>query len=266
MNKQKISFALGLGADVLILAAAALQTAAILTAFDRGTNYFSSSSPLPLAAALCALIGGALGVCASFLADKQLLRSSPFGASFSSLPAAVGFLLCGVCVLFSAAGSPLGLLSGIFLLLSALYSLATAFFAHDEVQKRNIAPLGAAPVLACALLNAYFYFDVTVEMNAPVKVTVQTALLFAMLYYTGELRFLLGRAMPRLYLSLAFGTLASAALCAIAFPLSFAIGLTDRLDYAGAALMMWLISVALTQRPSSGMGAGPWLGPREMGH
>ena len=85
-------------------------------------------------------------------------------------------------------------------------------------------------------------------MNAPLKVTAQTALLFAMLAYTGEIRFLLGRAMPRLYLSLSLCALATSALCALPFSLCFVLGLTDRFDYAGVALMMGLISVTLIAR------------------
>ena len=247
MNKQKISFSLGLGAAVMILGAAIVQAAAIPLAFDKGGHYFAIHSPLPLIASLLALFGGALGIGASVLADKQTLSPTPFSPPLSSLPSAVGFAVGGIAVLLSAPSS-LGKLAGILLLFSALYALTFSFGSQSEEKKKSFAALGAAPVLAFALLNAHLYFDVTVEMNAPIKVTAQTALLFAMLTYTGEIRFLLGRAMPRLYLSLAFCTLAASALCALPFSLSYLLGLTDRLDYAGIAFMLGLISVTLIAR------------------
>lgn len=247
MRKQTASFALWIGAGVAILASVVLQTAAILVAFDKGGHYFATHSPLPLIASLLALLGGALGIAASVLWDKPSEAIAPFGAPISSLPSAVGFALGGIVVLLSSPSS-IGTLAGILLLFSALYALTFSFGSQSEEKRKSFSALGVAPVLACALLNAHLYFDVSVEMNAPLKVTVQTALLFAMLAYTGEIRFLLGRAMPRLYLSLSLCTVAASALCALPFSLCFVLGLTDRFDYAGIALMSGLISVTLIAR------------------
>ena len=86
------------------------------------------------------------------------------------------------------------------------------------------------------------------EMNSPVKVTVQTALLFAMLYYTAELRYLLDRRKPRLYLALAMLTLASSALSAVAIPVAFCLGHLSRMDYLAGAILTLGIAVTVLLR------------------
>ena len=93
------------------------------------------------------------------------------------------------------------------------------------------------------MVNVYCYFDASLEMNAPVKVTVQTALLFTMLALTAELRFPLGRAKPRLYLILSW--CAAAALSLPSFSILFG-GATERGDYrAFGAVTLGLFATVL---------------------
>ena len=59
------------------------------------------------------------------------------------------------------------------------------------------------------------------------KVAVQCALLPLMLYFTTELRYLLGRELPRLYSALALGSLAASSLCILTVPVA---SITNRLE------------------------------------
>jgi hypothetical protein len=74
--------------------------------------------------------------------------------------------------------------------------------------------IGFSAVIVCILFNGYFYFDSTLEMNAPLKVTVQLGFLAAMIYFISEIRALLGITLPRVYLlanacTVGFGALSS---------------------------------------------------------
>ena len=106
--------------------------------------------------------------------------------------------------------------------------------------------LGFAPILSCILLNAYYYFDLSFEMNTPVKMTLQVSLILIMLCYTGELRFLLGRSLPQLYLILHGWAQAVGALCAVSVPIAFVFDRFHRVDYAAGALLIF--TVLLTQQ------------------
>ncbi len=232
MKKQTLSAIIGAISAATILAAAVLQLLAFFLSYDAQIYYFQVGAPLPLAAAICAIVGGALGVAFATLSPRDL--KTPFSGNFpAAAPAALTSILAAATMV--AAPGILAKLSAVFLFFSTFYFLLSAFSIF-KLSDSFVALLGFCPIIACALLNAYYYFDASVEMNAPIKILLQTALLFAMLYFTGEVRFLLGRQHPKLYLVLAFCTVASAALT-LAFPILFFLGLLPRLDYAlGAAL------------------------------
>ena len=151
----------------------------------------------------------------------------------------VGFLASALCLFFTDP-SATGILVALFLLGAALYG----YFC--TIPKFPL--LGSTAVLGCALLNAYYYFDVSVEMNAPIKVLLQTALLFAMIYYTCELRFLLGRGKPRLFLVFAYATVAASSLCAISLPVALLCGIIQKPIYAMGAVTLLGISLTATLR------------------
>ncbi|MBQ9785424.1 MAG: hypothetical protein IJW29_07975 [Clostridia bacterium] len=238
MKKKLILTALYATSGTAILAAAVLQTLSVLLAFDTGSNYFVTGAPLPTAALIAALVGGAVGILAACLSPrKRETDPSPFPASiYTALPTALVFLLFGVFLLVSVGATdtarslriPAALLS----IVAAAYTLVSAIPAWRKSHASAIALLGFTAPLACALANAYYYFDLSVEMNSPVKYCVQVSLLFAMLYFLGELRYLIGEPKPRLFVSGAACALAAASLCAIAFPVALFTGTIARLDYA----------------------------------
>ena len=112
----------------------------------------------------------------------------------------------------------------------------------------RIKALGFFPPVACALLVCILYFDTSLEMNAPLKVTAQCALLPLMLYFTAELRYLLDRALPRLYLALALGSLALSSLCTLAVPVAVIAGFLDNANCLAAALVVLGVNITILFR------------------
>lgn len=242
---------LRLGFLIFSSMAAVLQLIAAIAVLEKNSNYFASSSPLPILAVACALLGAACGTLAAYKTNCADLEKEPFSAS--ALPShlsAVGFL--AVAVLFAqkslTQANTLTSLITLVSLVAAVYAFLSAFSVVARKSRTLLALLGFAAVLSCILANAYYYFDATMEMNAPFKVSLQTALLCASLYFTGEIRFHLKRKQPRFFLVLATWTVALGALSAPAIPIAFLIGRMDRADYAVGALSVLLLAVSAGMR------------------
>ncbi len=230
------------------LSAAVLQLMAVLLFWERGTNYFFPDTTLPLWAFGATLLSILLGILGAILTDPAPLTSrSPFFAKTAyDLPCGLGLFLCGAVLVTSERGR-LALVAGLLLLVTAAY-ICIPKGKKAEQNPLLTRGLAFAAVICCGVLCAYYYFDATMEMNSPIKLTVQVALLSSMLYYTGELRFLLSRLMPRLYLALVSTTAATAALPALSIPVARILGLTDRNDYTAGAVAVLLIAVSAVMR------------------
>ncbi len=225
MNKQPITRILR---TVLIAGtplAALLQELAVLLSYDSESHYFAANAPLPILANVLTVAMFVLAVVCALVTEKPLNDASPFGSQiWVAIPAAIGFGVGGIYLLidFFIKQTVLSLVAAIVLLLSAAYTLLS------ETKNKN-ALLGFTPPIACALLIGLLYFDTSLEMNAPMKVAVQCALIPLMLYFTAELRYLLGRELPRLYSALALGSLAASSLCILTVPVA---SITGRLENA----------------------------------
>lgn len=223
MNRQPMARILRTVLLIGIPLVALLQELAVLLSYDVATNYFAPNALLP---ALANALTAALFVVAIFCAlitEKPLPSASPFGSQmWVAIPAALGFGISGIFLAldFFNKNVILSLVTAIFLLLSAAYVLLS-----ETDHKSTL--LGFTPPIACALLIGILYFDASLEMNAPMKVAVQCALLPLMLYFTTELRYLLGRELPRLYSALALGSLAASSLCILTVPVA---SITNRLE------------------------------------
>ena len=251
MKKIQSLPCLRLGFAIFSSMAAFLQLIAVLTVLEKNSNYFPSNSWLPTFAVLCALLGAACGTLAAYKTKQAELASEPFFASkLPSIFSAVGFL--AVAALFawksSTQATALTYLITLVFLVAAIYAALSALPTVARRSRTSLALLGFAPILACILLNAHYYFDVTVEMNAPLKTSLQTGLLFASVYFTGEVRFHLNRAQPRFFLVLAAWVVAIGALSAPAIPFAFIIGHVDRVDYAVGAILILLIAISAAMR------------------
>ncbi|MBQ8433133.1 MAG: hypothetical protein IJX28_09655 [Clostridia bacterium] len=223
-----------------------LQTVCIFRYLEDGSNYFLTGAILPgIAVGLC-ILSLALGTVAAATTKPEQLAKTIFSNRPIRCTPTVGFLAPAIALLFYEE-KKLSVLTAFFLLLAVAYAL----FVNTPKLRRYTVPtalLGFATVAACALLNAYFYFDVSVEMNAPIKTALQAGLLASMLYFTGELRYLLGTPRPRIFLAMCSWVVALGSLTAIAFPISYFCGEFSRADYgAGALLMLFMVMTAFAQ-------------------
>lgn len=216
---------------------ALLLLCALLFEYDKGTNYFAVGAILPTVAILVAILSFGSGILSALLSDPKGRKTSPIAPSpLPALPSAIGFVLCAVGMLMSKTDAT-NILIALLLIFAAAYALFSS---------RGASPLlGAAPVLACALLNIYHYFDISAEMNASLKLIIQVPLLFIMIYYTCELRYLIGRPLPLLYLIFAYGAFAFSVLPILTLPVAYALGLAVRADYTACGLMLFGVSLTI---------------------
>lgn len=207
--------------------ATAIQSVAYLSAYgELGANYFSSASPLPKISVILALIACACGI-GSFLTWKKF--SAVFRDprnDFASLPSAVGFL-AGAILMALSNDTKLTYTIVFFFVLAFGYHLCLTFGWIKDAYANAL--LGFPTVIGSILLCGYYYFDATLEMNAPVKVSILSGLLFAMMYYTGELRILIGASVPRVHLFFNVCTLGIGSLASLPLVLAYLLGKFDRL-------------------------------------
>ena len=216
MNKQRIAKILRTVLWAGIPASALLQELAVLISYDADAHYFATNAPLPVLANLLTALLFAATILSALLTPKPSDAPSPFGKQiWIAAPAALGFACAAIFLLLDFLGksSALHLVAAILCALSAAHALLSET-AH------KITALGYFPPLACASLVCILYFDTSLEMNAPMKVAVQCALLPLMLYFTAELRYLLERDLPRLFVALAFCSLATSTLCLLTVPVA----------------------------------------------
>ncbi len=227
MKKRLIDPRFGLLLSLITAGLAAiLHTIAYLNVYGGdGANYFSPSSPLPKLSVFFAIVSCLLALSATlFRKTSAVTVTSPQG-SLSSLPAALGFLASGT-LMFLSNTTTLTHAVAIFCFLSAIYHVLLAVdLPHDAY---ILAFIGFSSVIACILLNGYFYFDVTLEMNAPLKVNILVGLLVAMIYYIQELRTLMGSTLPRMSIFVNACTVAISGLSAFSIPLAYLLGKFDR--------------------------------------
>lgn len=226
----------------LAILAAVLAGVAIVTDYDTRANYFVSQAPIHLASCIAAVASLITGIVAAICTPAEALSPTPF-AKRNIFPApAVFFLLAFVAILIQkhAKSIPETI---IFLTLgamfpSAIYALLSASPAQTKKHPTMVAGFGLFAILACLLLNVYLYFDLTVEMNAPLKIFLHLGLLSSMLYYTCELRYLLKNPMPRLFLAVSAATVSLGSLCALSLPVAFFANRFSRYDYLACAFLV----------------------------
>lgn len=215
---------------------ALLQTLAYLTVYEAPkANYFSVGALLPKLSAVLTVIICATGVALALLIPKNQLTVREAPVKWASLPSAAGFLAGAIVLTLSVSGT-LSRVTVLLLLFGAGYAVCAAFLSSKYQAATALVGFGA--VLGCILLDALYYFDTSLEMNAPVKVTVLIGVLCTMLYHTGEIRFLIDKPAPRLFLMLGTWVLGTGALCALPIPIAAAAGqFTRATSPAGASVL-----------------------------
>ncbi len=226
---MKKNFFFRVACTVCVAAAAILQLLAILLSHDAGTHYFERGAVLPILSIVFALLGALCGTLTALLTDRTELNAFPFSREISVSLAALGFIAVAISLVLVEA-STLAKATAILMLLSALYEI---LLGHPKTQRSSAtALLGLVGIIGMILLNAVYYFDARVEMNAPLKVTVQVGLLFAMLARTSELRYLIGKPQPRMLLILSAWAASIGAISALSLPTAFLLARMGRLDLA----------------------------------
>lgn len=209
----------------LAVAVTAFQSLAFAYAYEAPkANYFAAESPLPILATSIALIGVLGSIVFFLILPKDRFSDEKLPSPLASLASAFGFL-GGAVTLILSSDTKLAKATFVSLILSAAYALLVAFARRMEAYIQAL--VGFATILSCILLSATYYFDKTLEMNAPVKISVLMGLLSAMLYYTAELRCLLGNAAPRLHRALSVIASAVGALSALVIPIAVVLGKFD---------------------------------------
>ena len=193
------------------LIAMILQSIAFLTKMDAGTNYFARGAALPVLAVCFACCAVALGIAEAFLKRGKTGSTPGYKPQFPSLvclPAAIGALGTAINGIICR-----NVWIAVLFLCDAVF---WALCATRLVRKYAglIAWVGFAAIAAPLYLLTTYYFDITVEMNAPVKVLLQFGMLAAMLWTTAEIRRLIDWVHTILYpilasLMIAIGALAS---------------------------------------------------------
>lgn len=208
------------------LVASATQTLAYLTAYETPkANYFRVGSLLPSLALVFAFVAVLLGIFAAILAAPR--RTTSAHSLLAPAPAVFGFLGGAIAFTLSTELSGLTILIIVSLMIAALYHAATVTPTTPRLLPLT-ALCGFFTVIACVLVCGYYYFDNTLEMNAPLKTSLIMGLLCTMIYYTAELRILLGKPTPRRYLILATLAVAVNSLSAIPVSVAFLAGIFDR--------------------------------------
>lgn len=229
--------------------AALLQTAAAFLFQSPDSNYYTKGAILPILAVSLALLSILLG---SIAAQRSKITADPeliFSRKASVLCPAVGFLAPAITLLFFRE-KRIALLCIPFLILAAIYSILVNL-PKQRKHREITAIIGFSSVISCALLNTYLYFDMSVEMNAPIKTTLQAGLLCSMLLCVGELRFLVGSPQPRMFLMLCSWTLGACSLSAISIPLAFFANRFQRADYCSIAILnlfLWISALSYLLR------------------
>lgn len=216
--------------------AAIFFSVAFLRSYDESVaNYFARGSLMPVLALVFAGLAFAVGIVSACLRDLPSVPSAPL---WSFAPAFVAFILAAI-VFF-----PTQTVGGILLLTGTVFALLMMIpFCRLKVDLPVIA--GFFALAGMIDLIATYYFDMTLEMNAPLKISVQMGLLCAMLYLTVEFRSLLGRTVPRLFLILTALFLAVGSLPAFSVILAFLSGKTNYRSYvAGGILTLGLFLTA----------------------
>ena len=218
-------------------AAMLLGMLAVALAYDKGTNYFQSGSILPILALLAALLAAAAGTTDAIITPAEeipsIARSDRFRAEH--LPAGIGFLVASI-TLFATEGTRLSTATAILAAIAFLYCILASL--GSRMAKEIKAYLAFTAVISCALLTVLHYFDFTVEMNAPIKLSIQITLLCAMLFFVGEIRTHFDMPASRLYRAVQTWTVSAGMLTSLAVALAFFLKKTDRFDYFSLSITL----------------------------
>ena len=190
------------------LAAAALRTVSILTAFEADIGYYSRSAVIPhiqKTLIICSVI--AIIVLSCILRKKALPTWSPAPNHFSTFAS----FLCGTLQISSAVLLLLfqrGTIAPITALIILGFFFATGYFFYDALcppeKKSALCAIPAmAAIIGLVAVIIKVHLDHTVPLNSPNKVLIFITFATIPLFLVQELRFIAGNPQPRLYVATA---------------------------------------------------------------
>lgn len=238
-----------LSAALLSLLGAAIRTAAYLTAFDTQVGYLDAGIWTSLSRCLYFITPVILIAIAAAI-PKDTLSTAPCYTYRTAAAIPMALILIAFTVAVFVVCPPA---SGSTLTFAALLGIPAAlYYGFSSVKSTRssdlVSILGFLPIIWCIAAVADLYFDVFVTMNSPIKTSLQVGFLGFMGANLSELRFRIGRSLPRTALVL-FG-LGSFTCLTAAVPLLVATGarVLDHplhLMYAAVLLVAGLYSLYL---------------------
>ncbi len=189
MKRSRLVLLFLIAAPALALAGTIFLLFAYANAFDPTvSHYFSAGSALPVLGGVLLGLSIMCGVVGAVFAKKNPESLSEAAVPFKiDLLAALGALGSSVWLLILGKTIP-----GVLMIFAAIFFTLCAG-AIAKIYGKYLLWGGFAAIAATIAWNATYYFDMTVEMNAPTKILLQMAFLAAMLFITAECRLLLGR-------------------------------------------------------------------------
>ena len=232
--------AIGLACAVLAIA---LRSVNLFFFFDAEIGYHTSGALLPLLTNIfLVLTVVCFAVCAILWfrkADLGYPKGTPVAVRVAALPAAAGFLFRAVFVYLNRTeGDKFAFLSLLTGIAGAGYFLLLAVN-HRQESFRILSGFCAIVHLVFSLATSYF--NIFIQMNAPDKLIFQLGCLGGMLFLINELRALISRPRPTLYMLSAVCAALFLGAASIPSIVAYHTGiLTDRVMMAGYYLMLGL--------------------------
>ncbi len=186
----------------LTLCGAILRTVCMLTWYDAALGFFNAGV-LPTLASILYYIAIVATIVSALLIPKGTLDGElrtphrapvAYGMGLALVAYTVLSLITSYATLFTAGGWVKTALT-LCALLSATYFILSAT-RHGRFRD-GLIWLGFLPVVWSLLAIAVTYSDPYVSMNSPLKLSLQMGLIGFMLIMTAELRYRLGRPLPR---------------------------------------------------------------------
>ena len=222
-RQKKLLLVIGMiFAPVLALIAAILRAAALFTEYEAGSTYFADHAILHTTFLwVCGI--SLLLLLVFVVVCRKDIPAPPYQNSLSILFSSAFFivaLIVSALLGFLAIPAATTALTKFFWLIAALCSLAAplyfAFFFKADHSKSSLhGMLGLAPTFVFLLNAMLFYFDRSMQMNAPAKMLHLFAFLLLSCYFITESRGILLQAKPALFCFLAAASLLFSAAASI---------------------------------------------------
>ena len=219
------------------------QILAVIISLTPQSNYFQVGSVFPTLTILFAIAALICGTLDAILTNRN--SSEAKAPSPAMLPAGIGLLISAVGLLIQGT-STLATVSVVFSLVGALYCILSSIKSLANAACNVFLCFGAT--ISCASLTIYHYFDFTIEMNAPLKLSLQLAALCAMLFFIGEARDRLSKPDSPIYRAITAWTVLSGAVASVPTIFAFLLGKIDRIDYLTCAIALLGITASATLR------------------